>query len=125
MKFCTCYQQLRVPDLHGDSDSVGDEVPRDAERGASRPGGKELSRRTQVHHQNIRLRRLSQHLQLRLLSGRGQGTAADTLDGLGGCATSEFELDYAYIRPRRVSARHCFRLSCSFVRPVRYCYHIS
>jgi len=45
--------QLRVSDLHGDSDSVRHEVPGDFERGASRSGGQELSRRTQVQHQNI------------------------------------------------------------------------
>jgi len=82
--------QLRVSDLHGDSDSVRYEVPGDVERGASRPGSEELSCRTQVHHQNIRLRRLSQHLQLRLLPRREQGAAADTLDGLGIRLACEF-----------------------------------
>jgi len=82
-----------MSDLHGDSDSVRHEVPGDVERGTSRPGGQELSRRTQVQHQNIGFRCLPQHLQLRLLPGRGQGSAADTLDGLGVGLTCEFIID--------------------------------
>ena len=90
--FCACcVGQLRLSDLHGDSDRVRHEVPGDTERGASRPGRQELSRRSQVHRQNRRLRRLSHLLQRRLLSGRGQGAAAHTLDGLGVGPAREFE----------------------------------
>jgi len=79
--------QLRLSDLHGDSNSVWYEVLGDTERGTSRPGDKELSRRSQVHHQNIRLRRLSQRLQLRLLPDERRYSTADPLDGLGGRST--------------------------------------
>ena len=75
-----------MSDLHGDSDSVRHEVSGDVERGTSRPGRQELSRRTQVQHQNIGLRRLSQHLQLRLLPNEWRHSAADPLDGMGSCS---------------------------------------
>ena len=90
LRLCVLHRQLRVSDLHGDSDSVWHEVLGDIERGTSRPGGKELSGRTQVHHQNIRLRRLSLNLQRWLLPSRRKSVAADTLDGLGVCSAGEF-----------------------------------
>ena len=72
-----------MSDIHGDSDSLRNEVPRDAEHGAPRPCCQKLSRRPPVHHQDIGLRHEPEPLQRRLLPDRGQGRTADTLDGVG------------------------------------------
>ncbi len=78
-----CPLQLRVSDLHGVASGVRDEVPRVPEHGAPRPRHQELPRRTQLRHQDLRLRDEPQPLQHGLLQDRRKGSAAHTVDGLG------------------------------------------
>ena len=91
--------QLRLSDLHGGSDRVRNEIPRVSQHRASRSRSSQLSRRTQLPHQDIRLRHESQPLRPRLLQDRGSGRAAHPLDGLGERSAGEWPAPPVHVGP--------------------------
>lgn len=82
--------QLRVSNLHGDTDCLWHEVPGNVKHGPPGLGHAKLSRRTQIQREDIGSWNESQSVQRRLLSGWRQGTAANTLDGLGICSPCKY-----------------------------------